>query len=131
MKRAASVSLALAAVVTTTISSGLSGSKGCDIAWIVRNRVIVRTMDTSSPELVAGRAVAVFTLERFIRERSTWVLVLAGAITAAFIAGAILSDGFGAVVLALFGAIAATATLTMFVVRSVVLSRRATGGRRS
>jgi len=88
-------------------------------------------VDLSSPELVAGRAVAVFSLERLIRARTSWLLWGAVGITAIFAFGATRSSGVGAVVVGLFALVAAAVSLTLFVVRSLVLRalRRVGGGR--
>lgn len=88
-------------------------------------------MDASSPEFIAARAVSVFMLDRFIRERSNWIVTLATVITALLLVGAIRSDGIGAVILGLFTLVAASVTATLFAVRWTVLRgvRRVGGGR--
>lgn len=88
-------------------------------------------MDASSPEFIAARAVATFALERFIRERSNWIVTLASVITLLLFVGAWQSDGLGAVVLGLFTLVAASVTATLFVVRWTVVRgiRRVGGGR--
>lgn len=88
-------------------------------------------IDSSSPEFVASRVVAVFALERFIRARSAFFVWGAAAIAAVFVVGAIASDGFGAFVLGLFALVALSVFATLWVTRSVVLRgvRRVGGGR--
>ncbi|MBA2608211.1 MAG: hypothetical protein H0U92_04700 [Actinobacteria bacterium] len=88
-------------------------------------------MDLSSPELVAGRAVAVFALERIIRDRTAFFVWSAAVITAVLIVGTIASDGVGALVVGAFALIAAAVTFTLFAVRAAVLrALRLIGGGR-
>jgi hypothetical protein len=78
-------------------------------------------MDVSSPEFVAGRTVAVFALERFVRARTAFVVWSAAAITALLVLGAIASYGVGAFVVGVFAVIAAVITMTLFAIRAAVL----------
>lgn len=88
-------------------------------------------MDPSSPEFVAGRVVAVFALERFIRERSSFFVWGAAIVAVVLWVGAIVSDGFGAVIVGLFALTATTVAVTLYVVQRVVIRgvRRVGGGR--
>lgn len=87
-------------------------------------------VDPSSPEFVAGRVVAVFALERLIRERSSFFVWGAALIAAVLWAGSIASDGLGAVIVGLFALVATTVAATLFVVQRVVIRgvRRVGGG---
>ncbi len=87
-------------------------------------------MDISSPEFVAGRAVAVFAVERLIRDRTAlpvWVVTAGAGI---LVVGSVLSDGLGAVLLGLLAVAAGAVAATLFAVRAVVLRivRRLAGG---
>ncbi len=88
-------------------------------------------MDPSSPEVVAGRAVAVYALERFIHARSAIFCWGAAAIAALLWVGTFASGGLGAVVVGLFALVATTVAGTLFVTRNVVVRavRRVGGGR--
>jgi hypothetical protein len=88
-------------------------------------------MDPSSPEFVAGRVVAVFALERFIHERTSLIWWATAVIAALLWIGAVMSDGFGAVIVALFALVATSVAATLFTVRAVVVRgiRRVGGGR--
>lgn len=87
-------------------------------------------VDPSSPEFVAGRVVAVFALERFIRERSSFFVWGAAAIAVLLWVGAIASAGLGAIVVGLFALVATSVAATLYVVQRVVLRgvRRVGGG---
>jgi hypothetical protein len=87
-------------------------------------------MDTSSPEVVAARAVAVFTIERVIRDRTAIVVWAAAAVAVILVVGSVVSDGVGAVLLGVLALLAGAVTATLFAVRAVVLRlvRRIAGG---
>lgn len=87
-------------------------------------------MDLSSPEFVAGRAVAVFAIERLIRERTALIVWSVAVIAGLLIIGTVVSDGFGAVVLGAVALVAVAVAGTLFVVRAGVLRvvRRIGGG---
>ena len=87
-------------------------------------------MDTSSPEFVAGRVVAVVAIERLIRSRTAFVVWPAAAIAMFLIVGAVLSHGVGAVLVGLAALVACAVAATLFTVRAAVLRvlRRVGGG---
>lgn len=87
-------------------------------------------MGPSSPEFTAGRVVAVFALERLIRERTALFVWGATAIAAIFWVGAVASDGLGAVFVGALAVVATAVAATLFVVRRVVVGalRRLGGG---
>lgn len=87
-------------------------------------------MDTTSPEFVAGRIVAVVALERFIRARSAFFVWGAAVIAVLLVVGAVAADGFAAVVVGLLALVATAVFATLFVVRKLVLRgvRRVGGG---
>lgn len=88
-------------------------------------------IDTTSPEFVAGRVVAVIALEKLILARTALFVWGAAVIAAVLVIGAVASDGFGAVVVGLFALVAVSVAVTLFAVRHVVLRgvRRVGGGR--
>lgn len=87
-------------------------------------------VDATSAEFVAGRVVAVFALERFVRERAAFWVWGSTAIALVLWVGAVASNGFGAVVVALFALMATTVAVTLWAVRNVVVRgvRRVGGG---
>ena len=87
-------------------------------------------MDLSSPEFVAGRAVAVFALERLIRARTSFLLWAAVVIAAVLVIGAVVSSGIGAVLVGLAALVATVVAATLWFVRGAVLRgvRRVGGG---
>jgi hypothetical protein len=87
-------------------------------------------MDASSPEFVAGRAVAVVALERLIRARTALVVWTVFAVAAVLVVGAVMSDGLGAIVVGLAALVAASVAMALFAVRAAVLRalRRIAGG---
>ena len=88
-------------------------------------------MEASSPEIAAARAVVVFALERFIRERSNWIITLGVIVSLLFVFGVVQSDGFGAIFIGLLALVAITVTATLYITRKVVIGgiRRVGGGR--
>jgi len=78
-------------------------------------------MDLSSPQFVAGRAVAVFAMERFIRDRTALLLWAVALLAVALIVGTVVSDGLGAILLGLAALVAAAVAATLFAVRAAVL----------
>jgi hypothetical protein len=87
-------------------------------------------MDTSSPEVVAARAVAVFTIERLVRDRTAIFVWAAAAVAGILVVGSIVSDGFGAVIFGVLAVVAGAVTAALFAVRAAVLRivRRIAGG---
>ncbi len=87
-------------------------------------------MDPNSAEVTAARVVAVYALERFIRERSSFWVWGSAAVALILWIGAFLSHGFGAIVVSLFALVATTVAATLYVVRRVVLRgvRKVGGG---
>lgn len=87
-------------------------------------------MDPSSPEFVAGRAVAVFALERLIRDRTAVVVWGVAAIAVALVIGTIASEGLGAVLVGVAAVVAVAVSVTLFTVRAAMLRglRRFGGG---
>lgn len=88
-------------------------------------------MDPSSPEFVAGRVVATFAFERFIRERSAPFVWGASIIAALLVVATVVSDGLSAVLLGLLALAAVSVAVTLWAVRTVVTRavRRVGGGR--
>ncbi len=87
-------------------------------------------MDTSSPEFVAGRVVAVVAIERFIRARTAFVVWAVAVIAVLLIVGTVVSDGIGAIFVGLAALVASAVAATLFAVRGAVLRglRRIGGG---
>jgi len=88
-------------------------------------------MDTSSPEFVAGRVVAVVVIERLIRARTAFVVWSVAAVALVLVIGTVINDGIGAIFVGLMALIASSVALTLFAVRAAVLRglRRVGGGR--
>lgn len=87
-------------------------------------------MDTSSPEFVAGRVVAVYAAERLIRARTAVFVWAASGIAALLVVGAVSSQGVGAVIVGVFAFGASAVAITLLLVRAAVLRvvRRFGGG---
>ena len=87
-------------------------------------------MDIASPEVVAGRAVAVYAIERSIRRRTAFVVWSAAAVAAVLVVGAVMSSGLGAVLVGLAALIAGSIAATLFAIRAALLRvvRRVGGG---
>jgi hypothetical protein len=87
-------------------------------------------VDISSPEVTAGRAIAVVAIEQLIRTRTALVVWCAAVIAGLLVVGAVVSDGLGAVLVGIAALVAASVAVTLFAIRAVVLRalRRFGGG---